>query len=309
MKKVEQSEFERRIKVRFPTENFTVIEYHSLGKPAIIKCNKCNEEIKVSQAGNFLIHTKAFGCKNCNGLQREREQKLNEIKKYYDIIKTQVKESHTYYTVKCKDCGHIRETTLKNLIKHLNCGCKTNVKRNRTAEEFINEVNENSEFGTYSLINEYKNQTIKVLLKHNDCGFIWEVRPSDIIHARSQCPKCGKKYSKMVLYIERLLKKLNISFEMEKRLKNSLQRFDFYLENDKYKIAIEYNGEQHYKENNYFSMTLEQQQNRDNKKRQYCKDNNIILYELPYTLTKEEIHNQILQIINKFNDYPKEEQV
>ena len=275
----------------------------------IIQCNTCKQQIVVNKANNFLAPTKAFGCKNCHGLQKIRDQKIQEIKQKYEILNTFVKETHTYYRIKCKNCGHIRESTLQNLYRHLKCGCETNVKRNRTAEEFIEEVNNNSILGSYSLIGKYINQTTKVLLKHDQCGFIWEVRPSDVIHGKAQCPKCGKKYSKMCLYIEKILLENNIEFTMEKRLNNSLQRFDFYLENQKYKIAIEYNGEQHYKESNYFSPTLSQQQERDERKRRYCKENDIILYELPYNLTKEEIHNQIIKIINKFNDYLEREQI
>lgn len=308
MKKIEQSEFERRIKKRFPNEEFTIIDYKSIGAPVIIQCNKCKQQIKVKVANNFLAPSKAFGCKNCNGLWKDREYKINQLKQKYDIINTYVKETHTYYQIKCKQCGHIRESTLNNLYKHLECGCQTGIKRNRTAEEFILEVNENSELGTYTLINDYINQTTKVLLKHNDCGFIWEVRPSDVIHAHAQCPRCMKSYSRMVLYIQNIFEQNQIPFQMEKRLDNSLQRFDFYLEKDKLKIAIEYNGAQHYIENNYFSTTLEQQQERDKRKREYCLKNNIILYELSYLLTKQEIHDQIIQIINKFNDYPIQEQ-
>ena len=38
MKKVSLEEYERRIKERFPEESFTIIEYQSLGKPAILQC-------------------------------------------------------------------------------------------------------------------------------------------------------------------------------------------------------------------------------------------------------------------------------
>jgi hypothetical protein len=51
-----------------------------------------------------------------------------------------------------------------------------------------------------------------------------------------------------------------------------------------YKTIIEYNGIQHYEENAVFSTrTLEQQQERDYALRQYCKEHNIKLIEIPYT--------------------------
>lgn len=300
--KITKEEFDRRIKQRFPEENFTILQFNGMGRPCEIKCENCGQIIQVNKASNFLAKNKAYGCKNCHGLWREREQKLEKIKEKYDILDTFVKESHTYYHVRCKNCGHERTTTLKNLYVHLDCGCETNTYRNRTAQEFIDEVNKNSIDGTYKLIGEYRGQTQKVLLQHS-CGFIWSVRPADIIHGDTRCPKCRRKISKGALLVAKILDKNKIRYEMEKTLDDSRLRFDFYLENERIKIAIEYNGEQHYKDNGYFRTTLEEQQDRDNRKRQYCKDHNIILYELPYTLSDDELEKKVQDIVNKFNDY------
>lgn len=189
MRKIDRKECEQRIKERFPEEQFELLEYESLGKPGKIKCLRCGELIKINKMSNFFAKNKRYGCKNCYGLWRDREVKINIIKEKYDILETYVKETHTYYKVKCKNCGHIRDTSLKNLYSHLDCGCVTNVYRNRTGQEFINECNKyyNNEL---ELIGEYKNQTTKVLLRHIPCNFIWSVRPSDIIHGKSHCPKC-----------------------------------------------------------------------------------------------------------------------
>lgn len=307
MKPLTIEEIQRRIQCRFPEESFTLIQYESLGKPGIVKCNNCNELISINKFSNFFAKTKAYGCKNCHGLWRKREQIINQLKEKYDILNTFVKDTHTYYQIKCKNCGHIRTTTLNNFNKNLACGCETRVYRNRTSEELMNEINKNSIEGTYSLVGEYINQTTPVLLRHS-CGFIWKVRPADVVYGKSYCPKCGRKQSKMARYIETILKDNKIPYQAEYRLKDSLQRFDFYLENNKYKIAIEYNGLQHYKKTDFFSTTLEQQQERDNRKKEYCDNNGIILYVLPYTMTEQEIYNAVIDIINKFNDYPEREQ-
>lgn len=306
--KIDLKELERRIKVRYPDEDFTVIQYESLGKPGIVKCNNCGKEISVSKMTNFFVKTKPHGCVNCYGLWKERDRKIEEIKELYDIISTKVVNTHTHYTIQCKNCGHQRTTDLKNLYKHLQCGCQTNVKRNRTPEEFIQEVNDNSRLGTYELISDYVNQSTKVLLRH-DCGFIWEVRPSDVIHGKSQCPKCMSFQSKGVLYIKKILDKNQIPYEQERRLDNSKQRFDFYFEFGDINIALEYNGAQHYKEIDYFQTSLQQQQERDNRKRQYCIEHNIELIEIPYTFSKEQIQTVLQEkIIYKFNDYSARKQ-
>lgn len=93
----------------------------------------------------------------------------------------------------------------------------------------------------------------------------------------------------------------NIPFAQEQRVGDTLQRFDFYIE--KIKTAIEYNGKQHYKDIDFFTTTLEQQQERDAKKEKYCIENNIDLVIIPYFYSDEQIETAIKKIINKFNDY------
>lgn len=186
-------------------------------------------------------------------------------------------------------------------MRFFDCSCITGVKRKRTPEEFINEVNQYAVEGFYELVGNYQDQITPVLLRHS-CGFIFDVRPQDIIHGRSRCPKCRRKRSKGELLIERLLKDKGIEFWVEKQLDNSKQRFDFYMENEKHKIAIEYNGAQHYVETNFFSTSLKDQQERDNKKKKYCEEKNIKLYSIPYTMTPSEIESYIFKIVDKFND-------
>lgn len=293
--------FEKRIKERFPDEHFDIIKYENTSMPLEIRCCNCNEIIQVNRALNFLAPTKAHGCKNCFGLWKVREQKLNKIKEKYDIIDTFVYDTHTYYTIKCKNCGHERTSSLANLYRHLDCGCATGVYRNRTAEEFLNEVNKNSRKGEFTLLSNYVNQSTKVLIKH-DCGFIWEVRPSDIINGRSYCPRCRRKESKGELLISNILNDLNINFQREVIIPDTRQRFDFYFELQNKKFAIEYNGRQHFEPIAFFGGEEEfkTQQERDKRKEKYCEDNSIDLLVIPYWFTETQIKDTIK---NKFNDY------
>ena len=62
--------------------------------------------------------------------------------------------------------------------------------------------------------------------------------------------------------------------------------------NNDLKIAVEYNGIQHYKYTPYFHKTKDafhNQKYRDYIKRQICKDNGILLIEVPYTVKSEDI--------------------
>lgn len=306
MRKITLEEVNERIKIRFPEEKFEVIEFNGMGQAGKIKCSKCEKIIKINKFSNFFAKNKRYGCVNCNGLWREREKKEKCIKDFYEILDTEIKDTHTYYHVKCKKCGHERNTTLANLMKNLMCGCETKVYRNRTPEEFINEANKyyNNEL---ELIGEYKNQLTKILLRHTPCGMIWSVRPADIIHGRSHCPKCRMIESQGEKTIREILEKNNIVFEQEKNLEGSRQRFDFYL--PEYNLAIEYNGRQHYECIEFFHKTqeeFEKDKERDERKKQYCLDNNIGLLIIPYTLKLDEIENII---INTISSTTKVEQV
>lgn len=304
-KRVSLEEMSKRIAQRYPEEEFEILEYSGVKKPGKIKCLSCGRIIEINSFDNFFTKTKKFGCYKCqNPKAIEREKGIEEIKKRYDILEvfTTSTDTHLHYRVRCKKCGHKRAALLRNLINNIKCGCETGVLRNRTEEEFIDEVNKYSLNGTYELAGEYVNQTIPVLLKHN-CGFVWKTRPADIIHGRSACPKCAPKRSKGELLITKILKEMGIDFYIEWPLPNgSRQRFDFYLENDKHKIAIEYNGKQHYEETNFFKIDLETLQARDQKKADFCEENNIDLYIIPYTYSKQQIKQTLLDIINKFND-------
>ena len=63
MVKISQKEFEERIKLRFPDEDFKILEYESTGKPMKIQCCNCNDIIEVSKAGNFQLKIKLMGVK------------------------------------------------------------------------------------------------------------------------------------------------------------------------------------------------------------------------------------------------------
>jgi len=65
----------------------------------------------------------------------------------------------------------------------------------------------------------------------------------------------------------------------------------------KYNTCIEYNGQQHYMPVDYFGgkVSLQHQQHNDNIKREFCKNNNINLIEIPFTYnTKEKIEEIIM---------------
>ena len=91
--------------------------------------------------------------------------------------------------------------------------------------------------------------------------------------------------------IEKILKEQKISYQKEFIFSDLVSenniplRFDFAVfKNDKLAYLIEYDGEQHFlnKTDKIWTDSLEKRKIRDKIKNQYCVDNNIKLYRIPY---------------------------
>lgn len=74
--------------------------------------------------------------------------------------------------------------------------------------------------------------------------------------------------------------------------------------NDELKLAIEYQGAQHYKYCKFFHKNIESfrnQQYRDELKRIYCKQLGITLIEVPYTVKESQIDNYLFKQLCDYN--------
>ena len=99
---------------------------------------------------------------------------------------------------------------------------------------------------------------------------------------------CGCLLSTGEMIISQLLNKQNFSFEQQKTFEGCYLnnggkcRFDFYVDNT---YLIEFDGMQHFKPVEHFGgeEQFKIQQQRDNYKNQWCKENNIPLIRIPYT--------------------------
>lgn len=108
--------------------------------------------------------------------------------------------------------------------------------------------------------------------------------------------------------VRSILNSFDLNFKKEFSVINKIEgrnlkfiRIDFQLNLNNKEIWIEYNGIQHYKYGkNFFKETLDdyrKQLTRDKNVRDYCKEHNILLIEIPYTYTKYEILKPILEDI------------
>jgi hypothetical protein len=141
-----------------------------------------------------------------------------------------------------------------------------------------------------------------------ECNHIWKAIPQNVYRNKhtSGCPKCLYKRERYVHDV--ILKHIPTTFvKYQHKIKDNLSNFivDFYIFINNKNIFIEYNGEQHYRpfrfKNKDYVDIFEKQVKRDKLLREYCIRNNIILIELPYKLTNEEIEKIIIDVKN--NNY------
>lgn len=133
-------------------------------------------------------------------------------------------------------------------------------------------------------------------------GNRWVTSPGNILNGyKSGCPFCKNKSEKRIKELIINIVKYN-KFSYQEIFKFNYRRYivDFYLEtlNNK-RIIIEYNGRQHYFPVDMFGgqKQFEKQKLRDEQLRQYCKENDIYLFEIPFDMKDEDIITQ-LNIIN-----------
>lgn len=297
--KNKKEDFIKKIKEKYPNENLEVLEYTGAKEKGTIKCNNCGNIYSLTNASNFLYKGKKKICKYC--IPRDDTLKIKYKVEYLinTIDNVILLNEYTKITddlqLKCKKCNQVFKRKPQLFLKSQKCPYCESFSTFKTEDVFKMQLKE--KFGEeYSLLGEYKGTNSRTLFRHNDCGFIFSNTPHNLLQ-KSPCPKCKKFNSKGEIAIEKILLEKGILFEKQKRFKNlsSLLSFDFFIINKN--ILIEFQGEQHYHPIKHFGgkEKFERQQENDEKKRIFCKENNYSLLEISY----KEIDNieQILSFL------------
>lgn len=258
------------------------------------QCNTCGLESRVSKRKLSLEYVKNFVETESNsGCELINKEYLNEL---------------TKMKFKC-NCGKIFETTFlkfKGRGKMQCRGCGIGIRasiRTKTHEQFAQEIFD-LVGKEYTVMGEYVRDDAKIKMRHNVCGYEYEVTPSNILKDR-RCPAC--KSSKGEVKIANWLNENGIDYGSEysfddlvSELRNPL-RFDFAIfDNCKnIKCLIEFQGGQHYEwvkgwqtEGNFIKA-----QYHDELKRRYCENSNIELVVIPY-YEFDNIENILKRAIN-----------
>lgn len=283
-RKKSHEEFVDEIKIKHP--NIHILGKYETSKSKIL-C-KCKIDGYVWETiPNVLL--RGHGCPKCSKCNRkstedfkiEMENKNPNIEIIGEYINSKEK-----IKCKCKICKEIWEVTPNHLLKGSGCPvCSQQIHRNtkKTTLEFITEMYEVNP--NIKICGEYKTSHSKILCRCLRDGFEWKAKPMSLLSGYG-CPKCS--FPKGELSIEKYLHKYDIKYEAQKKFDgligvlNGSLSYDFYIPS--LNSLIEYNGKQHYVPIEWFGGTkkFEQQQEHDKRKREYAKQNNIKLIEIPY---------------------------
>ena len=279
-KKITLNEYIQRIRNLFPNAKFEVMEYTTISKPCKIKCLKCGNIRNYRKASNALKWN--LCCENTNRMELA-QQEINKLQDY-----SIVKKMSQQLIIKHHKCGREFKRNLASVIKNANhCPfCNGNTGLALSFDKAQNQINKEF-FGTIKLLqyNAVRTQNTYKCLK---CGLIFKQTQKNLLASKG-CPKCDRFKSKGEIKIAKLLKENKVFYKQQvsfKDLSQGRQKFDFVVYKDqnynKIDYMIECQGEQHYEEKSNIFDSLSVTQQRDERKRKYCKEKGYPLYEIKY---------------------------
>lgn len=226
-------------------------------------------------------HLSNFNCQKCSNNFKLNTQtfidKANQIhKNRYDYSKVHYTNTDTPVIISCKDHGDFKQIPDFHINRKCGCPkCSNNVKFDSL--EFIDKANKiHNNTYNYSKVNyvNNKNPIIIICKKHG------EFTQQPYVHLLNHgCPSCVNKTEfKFYGKLKELYPKIKRQYKVE-WCKNKLYLpFDFAIE--EYKIIIEMDGEQHFKQiSNWTSPEI--QIEKDKYKMKCANDNGFSVIRLP----------------------------
>lgn len=247
-------------------------------------------------------HKDGCGCPKCGRessiavRMRTKESFIEESKvihgdKYnYDNIK--YINTKTHVDIFCIYCQEYFKQQPAQHIFGMGCfKCAIRLKR-ATNDEFIKkcEARHGKDLFDYSKV-KYINQFTKITIICLKCSNEFIQTANN--HTRGHgCTRCRESHGEQ--YCRRVLKELNIDYIPQYRIEGlGRHSFDFYFENKGRKYLLEYDGEQHFKENQFFKRTLEEEHQNDINKTYNGINSGYSVIRIDYKVKFEEIENII----------------
>lgn len=256
----------------------------------------------------FSNFVKGYRCKKCSAKEssKKRQFTFNEINQYVvehgngDLL---LSNEYEHYDIKleflCHRCGKSWFSTFNNF--KIGSRCPACSRKDANEKLVYSSANESYNYGSeyaylleewdwdLNIVDPYSispGSEIRVNWICSKCGHKWVAKACKRSKENTGCPKCKSSKGE-----KKLLK-----FFIDNNIKNEPQYRDFSCR-DKYPlpfdyavwindvlVLIEYQGILHFKKSDYFGgdEKFEDRKRKDKIKREYCKNNNIKLIEIPY---------------------------
>lgn len=224
------------------------------------------------------------GCPECKINKRKKStfqyrKEVAAINQNIEVVGEYV-NNYTPILHRCKIDGYEWCAQPKNILLGKGCPkCAGNMRYGHDGYvALVAKINPDIE-----VIGMYVNAHTQILHKCKIDRYEWMAIPNNILRGAG-CPKCN--ISKGEMAIVKFLDSIGVLYEQQKRFDDCRDKytlpFDFYLPD--YNVCIEYNGIQHYEPvdifggEDAFKGTIK----RDKIKEDYCRQNNILLFQIPY---------------------------
>ena len=283
----------------FEEKGYTLITqniYRSTDKVEVICPRGHNHTLAYSQ------FKKGNGCKKCGYLDRDNgkltykfvKSKFEELG--YTLLSTDYNNCLEKLDFEC-DKGHKNSMTYSSIqsgYKCITCSCAKNGLNCRRKYEDIKKAFEKENYILLTTKEEYTgiHQKLRFICdkKHQEHKISWRYFSSMGI----RCPYCLHKTEQKCREIISNI----MGFPFIKIRPPFLKGLELDCYNEELRLALEYNGIQHYKYTPYFHVNGEidllKQKERDIKKQILCKENDIKLIVVPYNIKnlEEYIYNK-----------------
>jgi hypothetical protein len=274
-----------------------------------VQCLVCNNMWECKLQDIFNGH----GCAKCANIKNGERCKLslNDIKtrllnKNIEIL-SEYKNIFEIMKFKCNLCNNIITKNFHDFEK-IKFKCYT-CEKNPNHKPNNYEIDEKIKNRNILRIGDYITAHTPITWKCLNCNDFFISKPNSVISGNQGCPSCkiGKKEKHVKNLIHSFVKYDIFKHHYTLYFNNRRYIVDFFIQIKDKKIIIEYNGRQHYMPVRFIGMpesqkyeAFQKQTMRDNQLREYCKNNNIILLEIPYYWKDTKIIEN-LNIINDLN--------
>ena len=184
--------------------------------------------------------------------------------------------------VKNLNCGHTYTASARNILAGSGCPVCHGMKNTQSFTKAVEEKYP----GEYTVLGKYVNNRTPILVRHNKCGYEWEVGPKSILN-HYICPCCNKSLGEH--QIEEFLKAHNLDYKCQYTFDDCRDvhklPFDFAVFINGEIRLIEFDGSQHFDGHSRQWNTPEHHSKvamHDAYKNIYCAYHKIPLLRIPY---------------------------